>query len=117
MTEKVTKKMLSDCFKNLEKFNYLVKNFNGNRQIKFGAFTGFVDHLMISHSGIIFFIEAKLYKDKLKEKQEKLRDYLIESSKKNDFELFCEMMQMIENKEHLNKGGLRSLFKLKQQMH
>ena len=89
MNDKVTKKMLSDCYKNLEKFNYLVKNFNGNRQIKFGAFTGFVDHLIISHSGIIFFIEAKLYKDKLKEKQEKLRDYLIESSKKNDFVFYC----------------------------
>ena len=85
MTDKVTKKMLSDCYKNLEKFNYLVKNFNGNRQIKFGAFTGFVDHLIISHSGIIFFIEAKLYKDNLKPNQEKFKKYLIESSNKNPF--------------------------------
>jgi len=70
----VTKKMVSDCFKNLEKkFNYLVKNFNGNRQIKFGAFTGFIDHLIISHTGVIFFIETKLYKDDLKPEQEKLK--------------------------------------------
>ncbi len=39
------------------------------------------------------------------------------SSKKKDFELFCKMMEMIENKEHLNKKGLRLLLKLKQQMH
>lgn len=95
---KVTKKMLSDTFKNLEKFNYLVKNFNGNRQIKFGAFTGFVDHLIISHTGIIFFIEAKLYKDKLKEKQEKLRKYLIEVSNRNPF---CFYLIATENNYNL----------------
>ncbi len=39
------------------------------------------------------------------------------NSKKKDFELFCKMMEMIDKKEHLNEKGLRSLFKLKQQMH
>ncbi len=86
----VTKKMVSNCFKNLEKkFNYLVKNFNGNRQIKFGAFTGFIDHLIISHTGVIFFIETKLYKDTIKPEQEKLKKYLMESAQRNPFVFYC----------------------------
>jgi len=39
------------------------------------------------------------------------------SSKKRDFEIFCQMMEMIENKEHLNPKGLQKLFLLKQKMH
>ncbi|MFA6554456.1 MAG: LAGLIDADG family homing endonuclease [Candidatus Paceibacterota bacterium] len=38
-------------------------------------------------------------------------------SKRNDFELFCQMMEMIESKEHLTPNGLGKLFKLKQRMH
>jgi hypothetical protein len=38
-------------------------------------------------------------------------------SKRNDFEIFCKIMKMIENKEHLNKSGLEKLFRLKQYMH
>jgi hypothetical protein len=39
------------------------------------------------------------------------------TSKRNDFDLFCKMMEMINEKEHLNKSGLESLFRLKQRMH
>src|SRR3989338_3695678 len=35
-------------------------------------------------------------------------------SKRNDFELFCEMMEIIDQKEHLKEAGLRLLFQLKQ---
>ncbi len=38
-------------------------------------------------------------------------------SKRNDFELFCKMMTMIIQKEHLQKSGLEKLFRLKQCMH
>jgi hypothetical protein len=38
-------------------------------------------------------------------------------SKRNDFETFCEMMEMIHRKEHLLETGLDQLFKLKQRMH
>ena len=38
-------------------------------------------------------------------------------SKRNDFELFCEMMEIIDQKEHLKEAGLRLLFQLKQHMH
>lgn len=38
-------------------------------------------------------------------------------SKRNDFELFCQMMKMIEKKDHLKKLGLEKLFRLKQYMH
>ena len=39
------------------------------------------------------------------------------SSKRTDFALFIEMLGIIDRKEHLSDKGLRSLFKLKQQMH
>ena len=39
------------------------------------------------------------------------------ASKQHDFEIFCDMMEMISVKEHLTDSGLRSLFKLKQLMH
>jgi len=38
-------------------------------------------------------------------------------SKRNDFEIFCKMMVMINRKDHLNNKGLRSLYQLKQLMH
>jgi hypothetical protein len=38
-------------------------------------------------------------------------------SKRNDFELFCQMMEMIDRKEHLKVEGLEKLFQLKQRMH
>lgn len=38
-------------------------------------------------------------------------------SKRNDFDIFCKMMEMIDKKEHLKENGLRSLFQLKQLMH
>jgi hypothetical protein len=38
-------------------------------------------------------------------------------SKKHDFEVFCEMMELLSKKKHLTEAGLRKLFKLKQQMH
>ena len=39
------------------------------------------------------------------------------ASKRNDFDLFCKMMEMIEKKDHLHAEGLRTLFNLKQLMH
>ncbi len=39
------------------------------------------------------------------------------SSKRTDFELFVEMLGIIDRKEHLTDKGLRSLFMLKQHMH
>ena len=38
-------------------------------------------------------------------------------SKRNDFQIFCEMMKMIRNGEHLTDIGLRKLFLTKQKMH
>ena len=38
-------------------------------------------------------------------------------SKKNDFEIFCRIMEKIKNKEHLIDSGLKKLYKLKQKMH
>ena len=38
-------------------------------------------------------------------------------SKRNDFEVFCKMMSMIDTKEHLTVKGLDTLFTLKQLMH
>lgn len=39
------------------------------------------------------------------------------SSKKNDFEKFCILMQMIGSEKHLTDSGLREMFALKQTMH
>ena len=38
-------------------------------------------------------------------------------SKILDFTVFCKIMKLIEDKEHLKKSGLRKLFQLKQRMH
>ena len=38
-------------------------------------------------------------------------------SKRKDFELFCEMMEIIQSNNHLTDQGIRKLFELKQQMH
>lgn len=38
-------------------------------------------------------------------------------SKRADFEMFSEIMEMIARKEHLTENGLRLLFLLKQRMH
>lgn len=39
------------------------------------------------------------------------------NSKKNDFKIFCKLMEMIVKKEHLKDSGLRKMFALKQTMH
>jgi hypothetical protein len=39
------------------------------------------------------------------------------SSKRDDFETFCVLMQMIQKKEHLTQQGLRKMFAIKQAMH
>ena len=39
------------------------------------------------------------------------------SSKRNDFNIFCEIMEMINRGDHLNKSGLKKMFALKQTMH
>ena len=38
-------------------------------------------------------------------------------SKRNDFKIFCKIMEHILKKNHLNKKGLEKLFQLKQHMH
>jgi hypothetical protein len=38
-------------------------------------------------------------------------------SKRNDFNIFCEMFVLIDRGHHLNNDGLRELFELKQRMH
>ncbi len=38
-------------------------------------------------------------------------------TKKRDFEIFCELMEMINNGGHLKDVGLRKMFNLKQKMH
>lgn len=38
-------------------------------------------------------------------------------SKKNDFKIFCEIMEMIDIGDHLKKSGLKKMFALKQTMH
>ena len=38
-------------------------------------------------------------------------------SKRNDFDVFCLMMQLLQKKAHLTEDGLRQLFQLKQRMH
>lgn len=38
-------------------------------------------------------------------------------SKRNDFEIFCEMMTRLEKGHHRTEQGLRELFDLKQRMH
>ena len=42
---------------------------------------------------------------------------LLFSSKRKDFEIFCILMDMIENKEHSTDNGLRRMFAIKQTMH
>lgn len=42
---------------------------------------------------------------------------LLFSSKRKDFEIFCLLMEMIENKEHSTDNGLRKMFAIKQTMH
>ena len=39
------------------------------------------------------------------------------STKKRDFKIFCELMEMINKNDHLEKVGLRKMFDLKQTMH
>jgi hypothetical protein len=38
-------------------------------------------------------------------------------SKRNDFRLFCKLMDRISQNEHLDKNGLRKMYKMKQLMH
>ncbi len=38
-------------------------------------------------------------------------------SKRNDFEIFCSMMELLAKGSHKTESGLRELFNLKQRMH
>ena len=38
-------------------------------------------------------------------------------SKKSDFGIFCRILKMVLNKEHLKESGLRRIYNLKQKMH
>ena len=38
-------------------------------------------------------------------------------SKKSDFEIFCQILQMVLQNEHLKESGLRKIYNLKQKMH
>ena len=39
------------------------------------------------------------------------------NSKRKDFDVFCTILEMIQNGEHKTKSGLRKMFALKQTMH
>ena len=39
------------------------------------------------------------------------------ASKRNDFEIFCKIMEKIAKGEHLTDSGLRNLYRLKKKMH
>ena len=39
------------------------------------------------------------------------------NSKRKDFEIFCVLMEMMENEDHRTESGLRKMFALKQIMH
>ena len=38
-------------------------------------------------------------------------------SKNSDFKIFCQILKMVQNKEHLKESGLRKIYNLKQKMH
>lgn len=38
-------------------------------------------------------------------------------SKNGDFKIFCKILKMVQNKEHLKESGLRKIYNLKQKMH
>lgn len=38
-------------------------------------------------------------------------------SKKYDFEIFCQILQMVMQNKHLKESGLRKIYRLKQKMH
>ncbi len=38
-------------------------------------------------------------------------------SKKSDFEIFCKILKMVQQKKHLEESGLRKIYSLKQKMH
>lgn len=76
-TENVTKKMISDCFANLRKWDYLVFNFNNNRKITYGKIQGWTD-LVIIGKGCIYFIEVKIRKDKMRDEQNELQTKILE---------------------------------------
>lgn len=57
-----------------------------------------------------------------KDLQEKIipffkRNSLRLPSKNRDFEIFCQIMEMVMNNDHLKESGLRKIFNLKQKMH
>lgn len=39
------------------------------------------------------------------------------ASRKKDFEIFCKIMEMINDGKHLNNSGLGQIYKIKQKMH
>jgi hypothetical protein len=39
------------------------------------------------------------------------------ASKKRDFEIFCRILKMVQEKKHLEESGLREIYNLKQKMH
>ena len=45
------------------------------------------------------------------------KNSLMLRSKKSDFEIFCKIIRMVMNNDHLNDIGLREIYKLKQKMH
>lgn len=38
-------------------------------------------------------------------------------TKARDFKIFCQILKMITNKDHLNETGLKKIYKIKQRMH
>jgi len=45
------------------------------------------------------------------------KNSLMLRSKKGDFEIFCKILKMVLNEDHLKESGLRKIYNLKQKMH
>ncbi|NTU66851.1 MAG: hypothetical protein HGB08_02895 [Candidatus Moranbacteria bacterium] len=45
------------------------------------------------------------------------KNSLMLRSKKGDFEIFCKILKMVLDKDHLKEAGLRKIYNLKQKMH
>lgn len=45
------------------------------------------------------------------------KNSLMLRSKRYDFEIFCQILEMVTDKKHLTESGLRNIYNLKQKMH
>ena len=74
----------SDITQRLNKLhNFKVYTFNSKHKMPSGA-VGFPDHVLLNQNGTIIFIEVKLGKDELSEKQIELQNICIDIMLKNN---------------------------------